>query len=139
MKKVAFICVANACRSQIAQGLSKILGRGIYEAHSAGIAPLGSIFKGVYTLMARRGIDISDQYSKGIDDIPLNEMDFVITMGCCPADKICPIFFTGKKIDWDIPDPYGMGMDEVERVAQIIEKKIRKFIRENFMVANPTA
>lgn len=133
MKKVAFICIGNSCRSQIAEGLSKRLGKGLYEAYSAGTSPLGRICRGVEECMQRRGIDISDQYSKGLDEIPLGEMDFVITMGCCSAESICPVIFSGKKIDWNIPDPYGLRKDQFEKVFALIEEKLKVFIREYFM------
>ena len=131
MKKVAFICYANACRSQIAEGLSKVMGNGLYKAYSAGLNPLGRVCEEVKEIMDARGIDIIDQYSKGLDEIPLDEMDFVITMGCCSADSICPVNYSGKKIDWNIPDPFGMGEDAFEKVVHIIEEKLRVFINEN--------
>lgn len=131
MKKAAFICYANACRSQIAEGLSKVMGKGLYEAYSAGLHPLGRVCQEVLEIMDARGIDITDQYSKGLDEIPLDEMDFLITMGCCSADSICPVNYSGKKIDWNIPDPYGMGEDAFEKVAHIIKDKIKAFIEEN--------
>ena len=59
-------------------------------------------------------------------------MDSVISMGCCPASSICPVYFSGNKIDWNIPDPYGGDIVEYERVADIIQKKIEEFIQDNF-------
>ena len=100
MKKVAFICYANACRSQIAEGLSKILGKGLYDAYSAGLYPLGMVARGVYEVMEMRGIDISDQYSKGLDEIPIDEMDFLISLGSFSADSVSPVYFLGQKMDW---------------------------------------
>ncbi len=132
MKKVAFICFANACRSQIAEGLSKNFGDGLYKAFSAGLSPLGMIAKGVYGIMEKRDIDISDQYSKGLDEVPLEEMDFVISMASFPAKSICPEAFSGIKINWDIPDPYGSGNDAFEEVTHIIEKELKRFIDEYF-------
>lgn len=132
MKKVAFICYANACRSQIAEGLSKVYGKGLYKAFSAGLNPLGSIAKGVYEVMYKRGIDISDQYSKGLDVIPIDQMDFVISLGSFPAANVCPEYFTGSKIDWDIPDPYGARIDMYEKITNIIEDKLKIFIENNF-------
>ena len=131
MKKVAFICFANVCRSQIAEGLSKVYGKDLYKAFSAGLYPLRMISNGVYEVMNDKGIDISDQYSKGLDEIPIDEMDFVISMGSFPADSVCPAYFSGTKIDWDIPDPYGAGIDEYEKVTNIIENKLKKFIKNN--------
>jgi len=135
MKKVAFICYANACRSQIAEGLSKVYGKGLYKAFSAGLCPLGMIAKGVYEVMDKRGIDISDQYSKGLEEIPINEMDYVISMKCFPANSVCPKDFPGRKIDWDIPDPYGEGIDAFEKVTGIIENQLKKFIEDNFVTS----
>ena len=132
MKKVAFICYANACRSQIAEGLSKIFGKGLYHAYSAGLYPLGMVARGVYEVMKMRGIDISDQYSKGLEEIPMDEMDFVISLGSFSADSICPLYFSGQKMDWDIPDPYGADIEAYEKVTHIIESKLKKFIKENF-------
>ena len=132
MKKVAFICYANACRSQIAEGLSKVYGKGLYKAFSAGLYPLGMIAKGVYEVMDKRGIDISDQYSKGLEEIPIDEMDFVISLGSFPAASVCPANFNGSDIDWDIPDPYGARIEMYEKITNLIEDKLKNFIRENF-------
>jgi arsenate reductase len=132
MKKVAFICYANACRSQIAEGLSKIYGNGLYQAFSAGVYPLGMIAKGVYEIMQKRGINISDQYSKGVDEIPMDEMDFVISLGSFSAESVCPVYFSGQTLDWDIPDPYGGGIEGYEIVTQIIENRLKKFIKNHF-------
>lgn len=132
MKKVAFICYGNACRSQMAEGLSKKYANGLYRAYSAGTNPLGRVPAEVLELMKKRGIDISDQYSKGLDNIPLDEMDFVITMGNCSANSICPAHFTGNKIDWYIPDPYGGTTTDFEHTYRIIEDRIKEFIRLYF-------
>ncbi|MBN2373790.1 arsenate reductase ArsC [bacterium] len=132
MKKVAFICYANACRSQIAEGLSKVIGKGLFEAYSAGLHPLGKVCDEVREIMDARGIDITDQYSKGIDKIPLDEMDYIITMGCCSADSVCPVTYSGKRIEWNIPDPYGQDEYAFDKVVRIIEDKLRAFVNENF-------
>lgn len=136
MKKVAFICLANACRSQIAEAISKEIANDIYEVYSAGIRPLGRICLEVIQFLQSRGIDISDQYSKGLDEIPLDQMDYIISMGCCTAASICPVSYEGRKIDWNIPDPYGQSSYSIEEVYNIIEHKIKAFIKENF-TTNP--
>ncbi len=133
MKKVVFICYANACRSQIAEAISNRIGGNLLEAYSAGINPLGRICVEVEELMKEKGFDISNQYSKGIYEIPLEEMDFVITMGCCTANEICPVAFAGKKLDWEIPDPFGMDRITVEEVFDLIYEKIEEFIKEYFL------
>jgi arsenate reductase len=132
MKKVAFICYANACRSQIAEGLSKLLGKGLYKSYSAGLCPLSMVAAGVYEVMDKRGIDISDQYSKGLEEIPIAEMDFVISLASFPAAIVCPGDFAGSKLNWNIPDPYGARAETFEEITDLIECKLKNFIKENF-------
>jgi arsenate reductase len=87
---------------------------------------------GVYEVMDKRGIDISDQYSKGLEEIPIAEMDFVISLASFPADIVCPGDFAGGKLDWNIPDPYGARKEAFEKITNLIEYKLKNFIKENF-------
>lgn len=87
MKRILFICVENACRSQIAEGFARALGKGKVEAYSAGSRPSGKVNTRAVALMKERGIDISSQTSKSFDDLPVKEFDYAVTMGCpdsCP-------------------------------------------------------
>ena len=121
MKKVAFICVHNSCRSQIAEALGKLLASDVFESFSAGsqIKPQINqnavrIMKGMY------GIDIEkDQYSKLINDIP--PVDIVISMGC---NVSCP--YIGKDFDdnWGLDDPSGKSDEEFIKIIKTIERKI---------------
>lgn len=121
MKKVAFICVHNSCRSQIAEALGKKLAGDVFESYSAGteIKPQINqdavrIMKGLY------GIDMKQtQYSKLITDIP--DPDIAISMGCNVG---CP--FIGRAFDdnWGLEDPTGKSDNDFLRIIKDIENKI---------------
>jgi len=133
--KIMFLCTANSCRSQIAEGLAKYYGKELLEVHSAGLFA-SRVHPVAIAVMKEIGIDISDQESKGIDEELLRKMDFVITL-CGNAEESCP--FTPeeiKRIHWNIKDPVGtIGTEEeikneFRRARDEIRKKIRNFIGE---------
>ena len=121
MKKVAFICVHNSCRSQIAEALGKKIAGDVFESYSAGteIKPQINqdavrIMKGLY------GIDMEQtQYSKLITDIP--DPDIAISMGCNVG---CP--FIGRAFDdnWGVEDPTGKSDNDFLRIIRFLYKGI---------------
>lgn len=126
--KVAFICVHNSCRSQIAEALSKKFAGDEIDFYSAGTELVPHINQDAVRLMKEiHGIDMEkDQYSKLIDDLP--EVDYVISMGC---NVVCPILpFKYKKYDWGIEDPSGKSDDEFIKVIGEIERKLKDLIQE---------
>ena len=126
--KVAFICVHNSCRSQIAEALGKKFAGGEIDFYSAGTELVPHINQDAVRLMKEiHGIDMEkDQYSKLIDDLP--EVDYVISMGC---NVVCPILpFKYKKYDWGIEDPSGKSDDEFIKVIGEIERKLKDLIQE---------
>lgn len=126
--KVAFICVHNSCRSQIAEALGKELKGEEIDFYSAGTELVDQINQDAVRLMKEiHGIDMEeDQYSKLIDDLP--EVDYVISMGC---NVVCPILpFKHKKYDWGIEDPTGKSDEEFVKVIEEIEGKLKDLIRE---------
>ena len=126
-RKIVFICVENARRSQMAEGFAKILGQGKVDVYSAGSRPSGIIDPRVIEVMKERGVDLSSNRSKGLDDLPQVEMDYVVTMGC---EETCPAVLAKKMIAWEIPDPKGKGIDVVRTVRDMIEKKVRELLVE---------
>lgn len=85
--KVIFICVENSCRSQIAEGFARKLGKEVLEVWSAGSKPSGKMNETAVQVMKEREIDLTYHKSKGLDDLPKVKWDYVITMGC---GDICP-------------------------------------------------
>ncbi|MBQ8617222.1 MAG: arsenate reductase ArsC [Clostridia bacterium] len=119
--KVAFICVHNSCRSQIAEALGKHLAADVFESYSAGTETKPQINQDAVRLMkAIYGIDMEQtQYSKLLTDIP--PVDVVITMGC---NVNCPFLPCKERYDWGLEDPTGQS-DEVFREAiALIEVKV---------------
>lgn len=122
-KKVAFICVHNSCRSQIAEALGKHLRGNEFEFYSAGTETKPQINQDAVRLMKKLyGIDMEKtQYSKLIDQIP--EPDIVVSMGC---DVGCP--YIGRPFDdnWGLPDPTGQSDEAFMEVMQTIQQNILK-------------
>ena len=121
-KKVAFICVHNSCRSQIAEALGKHLAGDVFESYSAGTETKSQINQDAVRLMKEiYGIDMeaNGQHSKLISEIP--EVDMAISMGCNVG---CP--FIGRTFDdnWGLEDPTGKSDEEFRLVISQIEEKI---------------
>ncbi len=130
--KIAFICTGNSARSQMAEGLArhlaKLKGKEL-EVFSAGSQPAGYVHSLAIKVMAEKGIDISSQRSKSIDDIPIKEADLVITL-CDGAKDYCPAVPGTRKQHWAIPDPAGRGVDAFRWVRDELTKRIEKLIDE---------
>ena len=119
--KVAFICVHNSCRSQIAEALGRRLAPDVFDSYSAGTETKPQINQDAVRLMKRiYGIDMEKmQYSKLLSDIP--PVDVVITMGC---DVNCPFLPCSEKFDWGLEDPTGHGDEAFIETIRIIQVKI---------------
>lgn len=119
--KVAFICVHNSCRSQIAEALGKYLASDIFDSYSAGTETKPKINQDAVRLMKEKyQIDMEKtQYSKLLDDIP--DVDVVITMGC---NVSCPYLPCKYREDWGLEDPTGKDDKEFEKVIKQIHKNI---------------
>ena len=100
--KILFLCTGNSCRSQMAEGWARHLKSDAIEAWSAGIEKHGLNPLAV-KVMAEAGVDISSQESKVIEDLPVKEFDYVITL-CGHANETCP-YFPGKKVHRGFDDP----------------------------------
>ena len=121
MKKVAFICVHNSCRSQIAEALGKKLASDVFESYSAGTETKQQINQDAVRLMKQiHGIDMeATQYSKLLSDIP--PVDVVITMGCNVQFPFLPC---AHREDWGLDDPTGKSDEAFHNTIRLIEEKI---------------
>ena len=126
-RKIVFVCVENARRSQMAEGFAKILGQGKVDVYSAGSRPSGIIDARVIEVMKEKGIDLSANRSKGLDDLPPIEMDYVVTMGC---EETCPAVLAKRSIEWEIPDPKGKSIDEIRKIRDLLEAKVTLLLEE---------
>lgn len=121
MLKVAFICVHNSCRSQMAEALAKRLVPNIFDSYSAGTETKPQINQDAVRIMKTLyNIDMEKtQYSKRLSEIP--PVDIVITMGC---NVDCPYLPCMYREDWGLEDPTGKGDEEFIKTAKAIEEKI---------------
>ena len=119
--KVAFICVHNSCRSQMAEALGKRFAPDMFLSYSAGTETKPRINPDAVRVMKQLyGIDMEkDQYSKLIDELPA--IDWVITMGC---NVNCPYLPSRFREDWGLEDPSGKSDEEFIRTAREIERRI---------------
>ncbi len=131
--KVMFLCTGNSCRSQMAEGFARELGRGLLEVYSAGLMAAG-VHQTAVAVMKEIGIDISKQKSKEIDEALLTSMDLVVTL-CDHAAEACPLTPPQiGRLHWPIKDPVGtIGprervMNEFRRARDEIRAKIEDLV-----------
>jgi len=119
--KVAFVCVHNSCRSQMAEAISKLMASDVFEAYSAGTETKPQINQdAVAVIKEMYGVDMNEtQRSKLLTDIP--QVDVVITMGC---NVNCPYLPCKFREDWGLNDPSGKPKEEFVKTAKTIEQKV---------------
>ncbi|EHK2441299.1 arsenate reductase ArsC [Clostridium perfringens] len=124
MKKVAFICVHNSCRSQMAEAFGKILGLNIFESYSAGTEERDKINQDAVRIMKEIGVDMElTQRPKLLIEIP--EVDIVITMGC---NVSCPTLPCKHREDWGLNDPSGKSVKEFIYTRDKIKEKVEDLV-----------
>ena len=126
MKKiVAFICVHNSCRSQMAEGWAKELGSDLLEVYSAGTEEYPEVKPLAVQAMEEAGVDMSQQYPKLLSDIP-QEVDILITMGC---NVVCPFVPNSHSEDWGLDDPSGGPIEGYRKTRDLIKSKVEDLIK----------
>jgi arsenate reductase len=125
MKTILFVCVENSCRSQIAEGLAKDIGKGLFDVYSSGSKPSGKINPSAIEVMKEIGIDISRQGSKGFSDLPIKTFDYAVTLGC---KDTCPFVPANEHIEWMITDPKGKDFDFFRKTRDEIKMHIEKLV-----------
>ena len=127
MKRVLFVCVHNAGRSQMAAGLLRDLAGDAVRVETAGSEPADRINPVAVEAMAERGIDLGQEFPKPLRDEAVREADVVITMGCGDA---CPIYPGKRYEDWELEDPAGKDLETVRRIRDEIETRVRALLAE---------
>ncbi|MFL5941997.1 MAG: arsenate reductase ArsC [Gaiellaceae bacterium] len=116
--KALFVCVENAGRSQIAQALYERRGG---EARSAGSQPATELHEAVIEALEEVGIDVSGRTPKPLTREDVEWADLVVTMGCGDA---CPVLPGKDYLDWNLPDPAGLCLEEVRELRAVIEQRV---------------
>lgn len=127
MPEVLFVCVHNAGRSQMAAGLLARRGEGRVQVRSAGSAPADEINPAAIQVMKELGIDLSQEFPKPLTDEFVRAADVVITMGCGDA---CPIYPGKRYEDWVVEDPAGKSVDEVRRIRDEIDGRVKRLLSD---------
>jgi MIP family channel proteins len=127
MANVLFVCLHNAGRSQMSQALFATAANGRHEVQSAGTTPGDRVHPAVVDAMRELGIDLSDRRPRALTMELAEWADVVVTMGCGDA---CP-YIPGKRyIDWDLPDPKDLPLDEVRTLRDDIDGRVRELVGE---------
>jgi arsenate reductase len=123
--EVLFVCVHNAGRSQMAAALLDHHAEGRIHVRSAGSTPANEINPAVIAVMDEVGIDLSKELPKPLSTEAVEDADVVVTMGCGDA---CPVFPGKRYLDWDLPDPSGLPVDEVRPIRDRIDTLVRELL-----------
>jgi arsenate reductase len=118
MTRALFVCVENAGRSQIAQALYERRGG---EARSAGSQPAEELHEAVVEALEEVGIDVSDRTPRALEREDVEWADLVVTMGCGDA---CPVLPGKEYVEWNLPDPAGLCLEEVRELRAVIEQRV---------------
>lgn len=125
--ELLFVCVQNAGRSQLAAALAEHLSGGRVHVRSAGSAPADQINPDVITVLAERGITLTEAYPKPLTGDVVHAADVIVTMGCGDA---CPIYPGKRYLDWDVPDPNGQPVDVVRDIRDDLQHRVTALLRD---------
>ncbi len=130
--KVLFLCIGNACRSQMAEAIARHRASDVIEPSSAGLVPFGEIPSTTLTVLRERGISVDGQTSKPLRPEDISEADIVINMTGRSGATVFTEFVTQVE-DWDVGDPYGFNLavyreirDQIEMRVEDLAQRLRK-------------
>ncbi len=123
-RKVLFLCIHNSARSQMAEGFARRNARPGVQVWSAGTEPRG-VHANAVEVMREAGVDIAEQKSKGLDEIPWSEADTVVTL-CGEAEEACPVLASQvRRVHWPLPDPSAAPAERSLEVFREVRDEIR--------------
>lgn len=124
---VLFVCIANSCRSQMAEAIARSLVGDQWHIASAGSSPGGRVHPLAVELMKELHLDLSAHYSKGIEALPATMWDYVVSMGC--GDN-CPTVPARQRLDWKTPDPIAMPPEDARKVRDTIATQVKDLLKQ---------
>lgn len=125
-KRILFVCIENSNRSQMAEAFAHLHGDGRIEAYSAGSRPSGKINPRAIEYMREVGHDLTQHKSKSLTDLPVEQFDVVVGMGC--GDEACAVVKARRREEWDIADPKEMPPEQYRAVRDQIERKVKELL-----------
>ena len=125
MKRLLFVCIENANRSQMAEAFARIHGGAAVEAWSAGSRPSGHVNPKAIAAMGELGYDLAAHRSTSLAELPDVVFDVAITMGCGDA---CPNVRAARREDWELPDPAPLAAEEFHVIRDRIESRVRALL-----------
>jgi arsenate reductase (thioredoxin) len=126
MPVVLFLCTHNAGRSLAAKVLLNQYGAGRVEVRSAGSHPGSDLNPSVIALLEERGLDPSREFPKALTEADALESDLIVTMGCGDS---CPVYPGKRYVDWDLPDPAGLPVEDVRPIVEEIDRRVQNLLQ----------
>lgn len=124
--RVLFVCVENACRSQMAEAFARHLAGSRLEVASAGSDPAREVNPRTEAFLRERGLSLEGATPTSVDDLPPIRYDVVISMGCGDA---CPTVASDLRIEWDLTDPAELSDDDFREVRDEIASRVEGLVR----------
>ncbi len=127
--RIAFVCIGNACRSQMAEAWVRHRAVEGIEAVSAGLTPLGYITPETAQVMKEKNVSVDGQQSKGLEAIDWKQVDVLVNMTFMPSRSVVA-GFSGRRVEWRVPDPFQASLRTYRRVRDLLERRVNKLIVE---------
>ena len=128
--KIMFICIANTCRSPMAEAMARQIGGNSVEAFSGGLMATGSVAEGSISTLEYLGYDADGLESKSISDVEIAEMDVIVSLIGPDGLRYLPAGISAELVTWVVRDPYGEDEEAYLTAARTIEKKVKILLTE---------
>ena len=125
-KTVLFLCYGNACRSIMAEALARHFWNNGMEARSAGLAPLGYVPSQTLEVLNEAGIATDGLYSKGLSDVRLDDMQYLVNLTQLNVEHLIPPSFSGRLISCYVRDPFGLEIEAYRQVREELSSLVRE-------------
>jgi arsenate reductase (thioredoxin) len=132
-KRVLFVCIGNACRSQMAEGFARMYGSDVMIPASVGLSPATAVAADTIRAMDDKNIDLRDHFPKSLRHLGRADFDLVINM----TGFFLPKEFSGRIVDWEVADPVFMDYAEHCEIRDAIEKRVMQLILELRVPSRP--
>jgi len=127
---ILFLCIGNTCRSPMAEAIARHLGGDRVRCFSAGLAPTGEISPHTVEALGRLGVPAEGLASKGLEEVPLDEVDVVVSLVGEHGLRFVPAHVGHHREAWEIVDPYGEEPAVYLEVAAELERRVRRLLAE---------